>query len=64
MKIPLKKLLLYGQEKKLLPEKPGFFADRKYLFSLLGNLVEKYPREATALAVESVEILDNEGQKP
>ncbi|MDI6697592.1 MAG: methylaspartate mutase accessory protein GlmL [Candidatus Saccharicenans sp.] len=61
MKTPLKKLIQYGQEKKLLPEKPSFFADRKYLFSLLGNLVEKYPREATALAVESLETLNDEG---
>ncbi len=61
MKTPLKKLIQYGQEKKLLPEKPCFFADRKYLFSLLGNLVEKYPREATALAVESLETLNDEG---
>ncbi|MDI6849680.1 MAG: glutamate mutase L [Candidatus Saccharicenans sp.] len=61
VKTPLKKLIQYGQEKKLLPEKPSFFADRKYLFSLLGNLVEKYPREATALAVESLETLNDEG---
>ncbi|MGB4705093.1 MAG: methylaspartate mutase accessory protein GlmL [Candidatus Saccharicenans sp.] len=57
MHIPLEKLRHYGQERKLLPEKPAFFADRQYLFSLLGNLVEKYPREVTSLAVKSVEIL-------
>ncbi|MGQ9801450.1 MAG: methylaspartate mutase accessory protein GlmL [Candidatus Saccharicenans sp.] len=60
MRLPLKKLQTYGQERKLLPEAPIFYADRQYLFSLLGNLVGKYPAEATALAVASVENLNDE----
>lgn len=60
MRQPLLKLKTYGQERKLLPEKPEFYADRQYLFSLLGNLVEKYPAEATALAVASLEKLNDE----
>ncbi|MGB9906741.1 MAG: glutamate mutase L [Candidatus Saccharicenans sp.] len=60
MRRPLQKLRTYGQERKLLPEKPLFYADRQYLFSLLGNLVGKYPKEATALAVASLENLKDE----
>lgn len=60
MRLPLKKLRTYGQEKKLLPEAPLFYADRQYLFPLLGNLAGKYPAEATALAVASVKNLRNE----
>lgn len=60
MRRPLQKLRTYGQERKLLPEKPLFSADRQYLFSLLGNLVGKYPAEATALAVASLENLNDE----
>ncbi|MCX8160381.1 MAG: methylaspartate mutase accessory protein GlmL [Candidatus Saccharicenans sp.] len=60
MRFPLKKLRTYGQERKLLPEKPEFYADRLYLFSLLGNLVEKYPAEAAALAVNSLEKISGE----
>jgi len=58
MAIPLKKLRNYGEEIKLLPEKPDFYRDRYYLFSLLGNLIEKYPRESSTLAVTSVEKLN------
>ena len=60
MRRPLQKLRTYGQERKLLPEKPLFYADRQYLFSLLGNLVGKYPAEATALAVASLENLNED----
>lgn len=63
MAIPLKKLRNYGEEIKLLPEKPDFYRDRYYLFSLLGNLIEKYPREASTLAVASVEKLNQKGEQ-
>jgi uncharacterized protein (TIGR01319 family) len=57
MLYPLEKLKYYGEERKLLPENPEIFRDRDYLFPLLGNLVEKYPAEATASALASVEKL-------
>lgn len=60
MRFPLQKLKGCGQERKLLPEQAHFYADRQYLFSLLGNLVEKYPAEAAALAVASLEKLNDE----
>ncbi len=59
---PLDKLRHYGSEFKLLPEKATLYRDKDYLFPLLGNLVEKYPTEAIALALASVEII-NEGVK-
>ncbi|MDD8020691.1 MAG: methylaspartate mutase accessory protein GlmL [Acidobacteriota bacterium] len=62
MNIPLKKLRNYGEERKLLPDKPVFYRDRDYLFSVLGNLVEKYPKEAASLAVASVENLSQKGE--
>lgn len=62
MAIPLRKLRTYGEEKKLLPDRPSFYRDRHYLFSVLGNLVEKYPREAASLAVASVENLSQKGE--
>ncbi|MFA4925184.1 MAG: methylaspartate mutase accessory protein GlmL [Candidatus Aminicenantales bacterium] len=62
MAIPLKKLRNYGEEKKLLPDCPSFYRDRHYLFSVLGNLVEKYPQEAASLAVASVENLSQKGE--
>lgn len=54
---PLEKLKFYGDERKLLPECPEFYRDRNYLFPLLGNLVERYPKEATDLALASLEKL-------
>ncbi|HRD01908.1 MAG TPA: methylaspartate mutase accessory protein GlmL [Candidatus Saccharicenans sp.] len=63
MSIPLEKLKHYGEEIKLLPERPAFYHDRHYLFPLLGNLIEKYPQEATSLAVASVENLSQRGDE-
>ncbi len=57
LRLPLERLAFYGDERKLLPEKPSFFRDKDYLFPLLGNLVEKYPQEAAILAVASLEKL-------
>lgn len=61
MRLPLEKLRSFGDEKKLLPENPAFYRDRDYLFPLLGNLVEKYPKEATTLALASLKIASDEG---
>lgn len=63
IRLPLKKLRTYGQERKLLPEKPLVYADRQYLFPLLGNQIGKHPSEATALAVASVKKLSNEDSR-
>lgn len=60
---PLDKLRHYGNEYKLLPEKAILYRDKDYLFPLLGNLVEKYPEEATALALASVEIINEEVER-
>lgn len=57
MRRPLEKLKFYGDERKLTPEKPEFYRDRDYLFPLLGNLVEKYPKEAVSAALASLEKL-------
>ncbi|HEK85151.1 MAG TPA: glutamate mutase [Candidatus Aminicenantes bacterium] len=63
MRRPLEKLKNFGDEKKLLPENPVFYRDKNYLFPLLGNLVGKYPKEATTLALASLEIISDEGMK-
>lgn len=43
----------------LLPEKPIFYSDRKYLFPLLANLAAKYPAESTEMLVSEISIMED-----
>lgn len=47
----------------LLPEKFDYFADTDYLLPLLGNLSEKYPRQAANTAVSCIKRLNSKKEK-
>ncbi len=57
---PLARLVGWGEERKLVPEAPIFYADADYLFPLAGNLAADFPEEAAALAVSSLKRLPPE----
>lgn len=61
MRDPLLRLASRGDEQKLVPDRPAFYADRGYLFPLAGNLAETHPVEAAALALSSLTELSAEG---
>ncbi len=57
---PFSRLVGWGEERKLVPEAPVFYADADYLFPLAGNLAADFPEEAAALAVSSLKRLPPE----
>ncbi len=61
MRDPLLRLASRGDEQKLVPDRPAFYADSGYLFPLAGNLAEAHPAAAAALALSSLTELSAEG---
>ncbi|MGA2362088.1 MAG: glutamate mutase L [Candidatus Aminicenantales bacterium] len=61
MRAPLRRLASRGEELKLAPAAPVFYADGGTLFPLVGNLAEDHPVEAVALALSRLTELPNKG---